>query len=96
MEIVIENSQKNVFKTQNKKDPSLNWHIVTQDALLFKSNEKYPDKIQLTLTVTANENQANAINPFDAGTYVLTENAFGSDRNGRPTCDFSKIVMKKS
>ncbi len=93
MKIVIENQTKEVASVPKRNDDSKRWHIATQKALLFKNGESYPDKFELTLRITENESEANAINPFPVGEYTFSEDAYVIDRRNNISLDPLKLKL---
>ncbi len=92
MKITVEKSLKLPVRSfPNKNDPTARWYIAEQQALMFKDDSKYPDKFNINLAFTSDENEANNAKPFPEGNYQLLDTAFSVDRNGAGTCDFSKL-----
>ena len=92
MHIQFEVSTKTVVSRPNRNNPNARWYIAEQPAIMFKEDSKYPDKFDLTLAVSDSEQEANNSQPFAVGSYVITDDSFGLDRNGNPQVDFSKLT----
>jgi hypothetical protein len=91
----IEKPVKNVRSSAKKNGAEGHWYFVTQEALLFKDGETYPDKLELTTLITDVEAVANAHQPYPVGDYVIPDHAWEL-RNGRNlTFDQGKLVPKQ-
>jgi len=89
MHIEIETTNLTNNNFPNKKREGYQWYTVSQEALLFRSGEKYPDKFTINLYFQSHEsaqegNQAQqSIVAFKAGKYQLEDKAFRIDQRGQ-------------
>lgn len=98
MYIQVENPRIIVDDAPNKDNPALRWYFVRQPLLVYKHGESYPDKSKLMLTITASKDEADKVEPFKAGFYVLDDEAFQQVSSGRGrepelTCNFTKLRL---
>lgn len=101
MYIQIENARIIVSEpVPNAKTPEKNphWFFVRQPMLMYKNGETYPDKFNLSLTVESSKANADKVEPFPAGYYVLDEEAFhqvasAANREPEMSCNFRKIRL---
>lgn len=89
MHIEIENPNKTTrsFTDSNNRT----WHVAEQDALLFKSDSKYPDKFTLTLSFTQTESDATNAKPHPVGKYIFDESAYYINRRGQCVLEPSRL-----
>lgn len=65
-----------------KKGADGRWYLRKQQILLFKGDSKYPDKGQITLAFSDDENVRNATQTLAKGTYELMDKSFYINKNG--------------
>lgn len=75
----------------NNKVPGSRWFTRAQECLLFKEGSKYPDKFELNLAFSNNQQDQQSVSGFAPGRYELTPDAFGFDNRRNPVVDFTKI-----
>ncbi len=76
MFIEIENNQLDYNNFPNRNNSDARWYTVSQSALLFRDGEKYPDKFELNIIFSGNQDDQKSAVAFDAGKYELDEKAF--------------------
>jgi hypothetical protein len=94
----VESPRTNIEDVPNKSDANLRWYFVRQKLLMFKAGETHPDKAKLMLSICSSEKQANDVKPFEAGFYVLDEEAFhlnatAANREPELACNFTKLRL---
>ena len=98
MHIEFEKQERNETESEsygnnnNNQPPTF---VATQNALLFRDGEKYPDKFEYRLYRGKDKNQADVAQPMPAGKYSLKETAFGVSYNNF-NCDPSQIEPMKN
>jgi hypothetical protein len=98
MYIQVESPRIIIDEAPNKDNPELHWYFVRQPLLVYKHGESYPDKSKLMLTITASKAEAEKVEPFKSGFYVLDDEAFqqissGKGREPELTCNFTKLRL---
>ena len=99
MHIEIENNIVESNNFPNKNNSKARWFTVAQDALLFRTNEKYPDKFNINLYFQSHEEMnegleaQKSIVPLKSGKYVLDDKAFYINNRGQLTIDSSRLVI---
>jgi len=76
MFIEIENNQLDYNNFPNRNNPEGRWYTVSQSALLFREGEKYPDKFDLNIVFSGDQNDQKSAVAFEVGKYELDEKAF--------------------
>ncbi len=100
MYIQVEIPRTNIESVPNRKTENDNshWYFVRQKLLMFKNGESYPDKANLMLTIVSSKKEAEEVEPFPLGFYVLDDDAFhqvatGANREPELTCNFTKLRL---
>jgi len=97
MHIEIETTNLTNNNFPNNKRAGHQWYTVSQEALLFRDGEKYPDKFTINLYFQSHEsaqegNQAQqSIVAFKAGKYQLEDKAFRVNQRGQLDLDILSI-----
>ena len=87
MHIEIENNQLDYNNFPNRNDPNARWYTVSQSALLFREGEKYPDKFDLNIVFSAQQDDQKAAVAFEVGKYELDEKAFYINQRNQLSLD---------
>ena len=67
------------------------WYTRSQECLIFKHGSKYPDKFELNLVFSSEQNDQKSQSTFSIGKYMLLDSAFGFDNRRNPVVDFTQI-----
>ena len=97
MHIEIESTDLDYNSFPNKRTPNASWFTVVQNALLFRSGEKYPDKFHINLYFQSHDEMADgttaqkSIIAIKAGKYQLEDKAFRIDQRNQLQLDVMRL-----